>query len=403
MKVLVVARLFSGLTESAQSGVWAPSGVPAIYKLLEALASDGTTELKTVLTVKDDLGDWGQADRTVAFPAVGSVKILGAPGGGLLGRLGLAGKWREILHMMKVLFLVLRWRPDVCYVTNANFIAGSMIARLRLSRVVMRFLGLHPVQKRIAEDGGGFQAILYRAPFAHAVCSLDGSGGKKYLPKLLSSRVPITVLLNGVDRIDPDPDRVRELKKAHDLGTRPVVLFVGRLEPNKGILEFVDACGSILADQSDAMDVLIAGDGSQMAAARERAKSERIRFLGAVEHRDVAALLSLGDIYVSLNRFGSLSNANLEAARAGLCLVTLAPDLAEGTDVESLDVFPEGTVFRIDRDDIQVELTDTLRMLLSDPSLVDGYRSRIRETVAGGFRTWDERISDEIELLRSVA
>ena len=43
MKVLVVARLFSGLAESLSRGRWEPSGVPAIYKLLEALARATTS------------------------------------------------------------------------------------------------------------------------------------------------------------------------------------------------------------------------------------------------------------------------------------------------------------------------------------------------------------------------
>jgi glycosyltransferase involved in cell wall biosynthesis len=287
MKVLIVARLFTGLAESVRDGSWAPRGVPAIYKLIEHLHADPSVELKTVLTVKDDLGAWSREDRRVTFREVGETLVFGSR--------GLSGLLREMAHMFQVLLLVVRWRPDVCYVTNANFIPASLVARFRLAPVVMRFLGLHPEQKRIARGESRLQGWFYRAPFARAVCSLDGSGGKAYLPDLLSAKVPITVLLNGVDRAPVDRERTAELRRVHGLGDRPVVLFVGRLESNKGILEFVAACRTVLDRTPGAMDVVVAGDGALLQEAEASAGSAGIRFLGAVDHGDVSALLSLAD------------------------------------------------------------------------------------------------------------
>ena len=40
MKILMVTALYSGLRESVESGKWCPTGVPAIYKLVEALGRE---------------------------------------------------------------------------------------------------------------------------------------------------------------------------------------------------------------------------------------------------------------------------------------------------------------------------------------------------------------------------
>ena len=54
MRVMVVARLFTGVADGLAEGVWRPRGAPAAYRLLEALAADKETELLTVFASKDE-------------------------------------------------------------------------------------------------------------------------------------------------------------------------------------------------------------------------------------------------------------------------------------------------------------------------------------------------------------
>jgi hypothetical protein len=51
LKILYIARLFSGLEASMLSGRWAPTGVPTIYKLIETL-DDEVEGLHLVFTKK---------------------------------------------------------------------------------------------------------------------------------------------------------------------------------------------------------------------------------------------------------------------------------------------------------------------------------------------------------------
>lgn len=404
MKVLIAARLFTGLASSLETGTWKPSGVPAIYKLMEGLAADPSVELTTVLAVKDPLGPWFRHGRQVTIDPVGRVIVYPWGPRRWLARLRLDGLLREISHLLRFLWLVIRTRPDVCYVTNANFPMAAVCTRLRLAPVVMRFLGLHPVQKRLADKGRGVQHWLYQSRFAQAVCSMDGSGGAQYLPRLLHPSVPLRIALNGVDPVEPDPARIAALKQQYTLGARPVVLFVGRLEANKGVLEFVRAVTDVLDRSPDALDAVIVGDGSQAQQARDAAQvSPHIHFTGAVSHADVAAFLALGDIYVSLNRFGSLSNANLEAASAGLCMIALEPDPVDATDLESLEVFPQDAIIRIPRDNLSHGLALALGKLVAAPADIQCYRDRVRACAQAKLTPWDARIDSEIALIKHVA
>lgn len=399
----MAARLFSGLSESIQTGQWKPTGVPAIYKLLEGMKDDPTIELHTVLTVKDRFGPWAGKSQSLTFGEIGDVSVLPWRSRSILQNLGIDGLFRELGHLARLIWLTLRWRPDICYVTNANFVFAALCERLRLAPVIMRFLGIHPVQKELARKKSGLQWRLYQSRFDHAVCSMDGSGAASYLPDLLNKDVPLSIILNGVDKPVAEADRVASLRTELALDDRPVVLFVGRLEKNKGIFEFVDAVNRVLAHDADALTAIVVGTGSEEPAARSMARTQRIHFVGPVPHRTVAAYLELADIYVSLNFFGSLSNANLEAAVAGKCIIALEPDPETATDVESLDVFPTGTFVRIPRENLVEGLVDTLCGLFADRKLIDRHKNAVKDAAEQKLLSWDARVAQEIELIKNTA
>ena len=52
MKILYIARIFSGLESSFINKKWNPTGVPTIYKIIEALDKNYNT--KCIFTAKDN-------------------------------------------------------------------------------------------------------------------------------------------------------------------------------------------------------------------------------------------------------------------------------------------------------------------------------------------------------------
>jgi glycosyltransferase involved in cell wall biosynthesis len=138
---------------------------------------------------------------------------------------------------------------------------------------------------------------------------------------------------NGIDSNLHVPDQaVEKVRVRYDfpLGP-PVIIVVANIRPVKGIDILVRAA-AIVAKQILDVNVLIVGNFGKGLVSQKYTKeinqlSERlgvsscVRSLGPSDH--VAELLSLSDIYVAPSRSEGLSNALLEAMRAGLpCVVT---------------------------------------------------------------------------------
>jgi glycosyltransferase involved in cell wall biosynthesis len=186
----------------------------------------------------------------------------------------------------------------------------------------------------------------------------------------------------GGPGVDPDYDaeraRVRE-----SLGVppdAPVALFVGRLAPQKGVSDLLDAADLLQHIRPDLV-TWIAGDGPDRMALEARAGAfellnRRVRFLG---HRDdVPDLIDAADLLVLPSRYEGLPNVVLEAMARGKPVVATA---APGTDElvvndETGRLVPVGDV---------KALTRALRDLMDDPSRAMALGQAGRRRVAEAF------------------
>ena len=407
MRVMVVARLFTGFADGLAEGVWRPRGAPAAYRLLEALAADKDTKLLTVFASKDENDHRFSRGKSFNLPPLGRVVILPWARRSWLAILRLDGKLRETSHLLRCLWLWLRFRPHVTYFTNASFPVAAVFARLRLSRVILRLLGLHSHQYQVADAGRGLQHWFYHSPFDHVICSLDGSGSDYYLPRLISPEVPRSVLLNGVDPQLPDQQAVARIAASHGENGPPVVLFVGRLEWNKGCHEFVEGVLEVLARRPGSLRAVLVGDGSLRHELADRiaeaGAGDAVRLVGSVPHEEVAAWLGRADIYVSLNHLGNLSNANLEAIAAGKCMIILDADHQTHTDMETTRLIPDDAVLRIGRDSMEANLAMALESLLDVPEKITSYAAATARLGKELLRPWDVRITHELDMIRHIA
>lgn len=149
----------------------------------------------------------------------------------------------------------------------------------------------------------------------------------------------------------------------------PTALFVGRIEPRKGLQVLLEAFHGLAGDFSLRV---VGGGRDRKALARRYAGDDRIRFLGQLPNDGRDHELATADVFVSPALGGESFGVVLLEAMAAGCAV-IASDLA-GYRVAGDEVacyFPPGNV---------KALRDKLRALLCDPE------SRARLSVAGRER-----------------
>jgi glycosyltransferase involved in cell wall biosynthesis len=406
IRVLVLARLFAGLKPGLAAGKWEPRGVPAIYKLLEGLAADPEIRLSSVFCLKEPDERFARAVRRSIAP-IGDTLILPfrALPGGRRGRI--ASALTEAEHTTRLLVEAARFRPDVIYATYANVHAAALIARAGHKGVVLRFMGVVPHHRDVANGALPVFGWQLRAPFARAISTEDGSDPGAVLPRLLRSGVPTTIRLNGCDAEAPDEAERTRLRGELGLGARPVVVFVARLEPYKGCLDFIDAASEVLRRMPGAADFIVVGDGplkSEMETRVARSgHSAHVRFTGSVPHKQAYAYVGASDVYVSINLYGNLSNANLEALAAGACLVFPTSDPSIPLDTVTDTLIPPDVALRYDRSRLPGSLADELTALVARPVEIARRQAGTRELAAKLVRPWSRCIADDIAELKAVA
>jgi rhamnosyl/mannosyltransferase len=111
-----------------------------------------------------------------------------------------------------------------------------------------------------------------------------------------------------------------------DAGTRPLVLFAGRMVPYKGVGVLLRALAG-----TDAAAVLVGAGPSRsewMALARELGIADRVRFPGEVPHAELAALYHACDLFVlpSVTRAEAFGYVQLEAMACAKPVVSTRVD-----------------------------------------------------------------------------
>ncbi len=404
MRILVLARLFAGLKSGLAKGQWEPGGVPAIYRLIEGLAADPDMDLLTTFSVKEPDKRFLKTTRQI-IPVIGDTLILPyATPFGPGARRGNAG-WNEASQTARLLALASRFKPDVIYANYTNILPAALLARAGYC-VVLRLMGVQSHHRDIAAGKAPFFRWQMQSPLAHVVCTEDGSDPAALIPKMVRADTPWTVRLNGCDAKAMPEHEVGAFRAQTGLGTRPVVLFLGRLEAYKGAIEFIEAAITMLRAVPDGADVVVVGDGPLRAEMEARVDAagmaDRIRFVGALPHARVNLYLNAADVYVSTNMYGNLSNANLEAIAAGACLVlpTSEPHVPLDTVTDRL-ISPDAAE-RYARDALPGSLADALCRLVQSPEEIAARRAQTRALAQNMIRPWSDVIASDIALLKSV-
>ena len=158
-------------------------------------------------------------------------------------------------------------------------------------------------------------------PTEQAVKDLIWSRGKGF-------PVPVAAVSNGVDLSCFKPGQApAEIYKKYGLPSdRPVVLYVGRVDPEKKLGVVIDAFNKARKKVSTALLVVV-GDGVDKMRLTQKVEkmglSEGVRFLGKVLPPDLYELYKIGDVFATASEIETQGIVLIEAAACGLPLIAV--------------------------------------------------------------------------------
>jgi glycosyltransferase involved in cell wall biosynthesis len=232
-----------------------------------------------------------------------------------------------------------------------------VLAALRTSRVLQHWLW-----RQFVRVYGQLDAVTVPS---HAAAELTRSQGLK---------VPLHIISNGIDVARFHPARGQDFPGGDRLAPGPIILYVGRLDPDKGLETPIRALPFVA--QHCAAFLVLCGRGVHESAlgflAKTLSVSARVRFPGFVPEDQLPDMYRAATLFVmpSTNELQSL--ATLEAMASGLPVVAARamalPELVE--EGKNGFLFPPGD---------HLALADRMVCLLSDPPQVARMGQRSRE------------------------
>jgi len=414
MNILLATRLYSGFETSLEKKIWEPEGVPTIYNLINHL--DNTYNLSIVFTSKDSgptySSKWKKKNdlniNLIGLKA--NIKVLA----GIYYFPNFFSKkfsmiLRDLRQSLCLIIQIFLKKPDLIYFDAANISIAYLTSILFPKKIIiLRVLGVDPYLWSILKSKRLISRIykfLFKGNFSAVIGTQDGSGTEFWLDKILNKKVPKYVLLNGVDSIiNNNSTTNKELKIKKNNQKKIVILFVGRLEEYKGIRIFVQAVINTIQISNKNIQAIIVGNGSlyedMLDLIKSNACSENFIFMKNIPHTKVLHFHTISDIYVSTNKDGNLSNANLEAINSNDCMIIPLPRKNEFIDIETESLIGNSVVYFNINDNN--DLTNKILYLVNNPNIINNMKNKILKIKITFIKTWDERIEEELNILMEI-
>lgn len=190
--------------------------------------------------------------------------------------------------------------------------------------------------------------------------------------------IPIAAVSNGVDlsHFKPGKPSPEIYQKYHIPKNVPIVLYVGRVDPEKKVETVVEAFNKARSKAPKA-NLVVVGDGVDRVRLEQKYQSiPEIHFLGRVLPPDLYELYRVGDIFATASEIETQGIVLIEAAATGLPLVAVD----KGAVVE---VCQNGKNGFLCQPGSATEIATALTKLLSDEPLRKEYAKGSLEIAAG--------------------
>ena len=141
-------------------------------------------------------------------------------------------------------------------------------------------------------------------------------------------KVPVEPLSNGVDlaQFSPGTPTPKVLKKYKIDPSRPRVIYVGRVDPEKSVEVVLNAFSKALLKVPDA-EMLVVGDGIDKGRLEQKVKAEgldgQIRFLGKIMPPELQEVYRTGMVFATASETETQGIVLIDAAATGLSLIAV--------------------------------------------------------------------------------
>jgi glycosyltransferase involved in cell wall biosynthesis len=202
-------------------------------------------------------------------------------------------------------------------------------------------------------------------------------------------RARVRVVPMGIDRPVATKDEIEEVRDRHGLW-RPYLLWVGTIEPRKNLVRLIEAFATLDHD----LDLALAGPAgwNQDLERLLAGMRDRVRILGFVPERDLAALYGGATVFCFPSLLEGFGFPVLEAMAQGTPVVT-----SSGTSTEEI---AGGAAVLVDPRDTD-SIADGIRSVLDDESLA------VKLSEGGPGRaarfSWERTAEELVNVYREVA
>lgn len=248
-------------------------------------------------------------------------------------------------------------------------------------------------------SGYGFGGL--ETPVWRALQTFHGAGRITFCPSTATRKQlrtwgfthDLRIWSRGVDteRFSPDHRR-QELRREMAPGADKILLYVGRLAPEKRVDLLLEAFPRVRAAMGDRVALVMVGDGPWMDQLRERAP-RGVHFLGYRTGRPLAEAYACGDLFAFPSDTETFGNVVTEALASGLPVV--AP--AKGGVLDS--VIPGRTGLLFPPGDPAAMARAILSILESEERMGELARGARQHALA---RTWPAILDRLLEDYRGV-
>lgn len=228
-------------------------------------------------------------------------------GGIPVRRIGLGSPFDKWLFPFLAPFAVRAYKPDIIHAVLESFAGLALVLCQRTVPKAKRILTCQSTNTSLL-----LRSIHRSAQVVTAISSVLIERAKKF------GRKDAILIPNGI--------RLQDITQAHHTLKKVPgrILFVGRLEPMKGVATLLDAF-TIIAATHPTAHLHIVGDGSLRQSLEARVKdlirTGRITFLGYVSPLSIHKEYAEASVFCALSRSEALGNVFLEAQAAGCAVI----------------------------------------------------------------------------------